>query len=63
VTLSSGLSVSRYADLPEAGLVDTLPNKAPADFVGYGVQFQERSTGRSGRSDDAGSHLARPAFS
>ena len=45
VTLNSGLSVSRYADLPDAGLVDTLPNKAPADFVGYGVQFQEQIPG------------------
>ena len=45
VTLDGSLSVSRYADLPEAGLVDTLPNKAPFDFVGYGVQFQEQIPG------------------
>jgi Trypsin len=45
VTLNGPLSVSRYADLPEAGLVDTLPNKAPFDFVGYGVQFQEQIPG------------------
>ncbi len=45
VTLNGSLSVSRYADLPEAGLVDTLPNKAPFDFVGYGVQFQEQIPG------------------
>jgi hypothetical protein len=47
VTLSGTLSVSRYADLPEAGLVDTLPNKAPFDFVGYGVQFQQQIPGAS----------------
>jgi hypothetical protein len=29
--------VSEYADLPAAGLVGTLPNKASVDFVGYGV--------------------------
>jgi Trypsin len=45
VTLDGSLSVSRYADLPEAGVVDTLPNKAPFDFVGYGVQFQEQIPG------------------
>ena len=45
VTLNGSLSVSRYADLPEAGLVDTLPNKAPFEFVGYGVQFQEQIPG------------------
>jgi hypothetical protein len=47
VTLSGPLSVSRYGDLPEAGLVDTLPNKAPFDFVGYGVQFQQQIPGAS----------------
>jgi hypothetical protein len=47
VTLSGPLSVSRYADLPEAGVVDTLPNKAPFDFVGYGVQFQQQIPGAS----------------
>jgi hypothetical protein len=29
--------VSNYADLPAEGLVDTLNDKAPLDFVGYGV--------------------------
>lgn len=29
--------VNTYADLPAEGLVETLPNKAPLDFVGYGV--------------------------
>lgn len=32
--------VSEYAALPTAGLVGTLKNKTPIDFVGYGVQFQ-----------------------
>jgi hypothetical protein len=37
--------VSTYAQLPAAGLVDTLANKTPADFVGYGVQFQANIPG------------------
>jgi hypothetical protein len=37
--------VSVYAELPAAGLVDTLPNKTPVDFVGYGVQFQGQIPG------------------
>ena len=37
--------VGEYADLPEAGLVDTLANKTAADFVGYGVQFQANIPG------------------
>ena len=32
--------VSEYAELPGAGLVATLKNKTPVDFVGYGVQEQ-----------------------
>ena len=32
--------VSRYAQLPTAGHVDTLANKAPVDLVGYGVSVQ-----------------------
>jgi len=31
-------SVGVYAELPSSGLVDTLQNKNPIDFVGYGVQ-------------------------
>ncbi len=32
--------VSRYAQLPAAGRVDTLPTKSPVDLVGYGVSQQ-----------------------
>jgi len=32
--------VSTYAQLPAAGLVDTLKNKTKVDLVGYGVQYQ-----------------------
>jgi hypothetical protein len=32
--------VSRYASLPESGVVDTLANKTALDLVGYGVQEQ-----------------------
>lgn len=37
--------VSEYAELPAAGLVDTLANKTPIDLVGYGVQEQIRGGG------------------
>jgi hypothetical protein len=37
--------VSEYAELPTAGLVDTLPNKTGVDIVGYGVQEQTRGGG------------------
>jgi hypothetical protein len=37
--------VSEYAELPDEGLVDTLKNKTPVDFVGYGVQEQRRGGG------------------
>jgi hypothetical protein len=33
--------VGEYAQLPGAGLVDTLKNKTDVDLVGYGVQWQE----------------------
>ncbi|HEY6073839.1 MAG TPA: hypothetical protein VIV15_10700, partial [Anaerolineales bacterium] len=33
-------SVNVYANLPTAGFVDLLPNKAAVDLVGYGVQVQ-----------------------
>jgi hypothetical protein len=32
--------VDEYAELPSAGLVDTLRNKTPVDLVGYGVSEQ-----------------------
>ena len=38
-------AVSDYAELPDAGLVDTLANKTGIDFVGYGVQFQAQIPG------------------
>ncbi len=34
--------VSVYGELPAAGVVDTLKNKAAVDLVGYGVQYQNR---------------------
>jgi hypothetical protein len=37
--------VRTYAQLPSPSLVDTLANKTPADFVGYGVQFQANIPG------------------
>jgi hypothetical protein len=37
--------VARYAQLPVAGTVETLPNKAALDFVGYGVQVQVQAPG------------------
>jgi hypothetical protein len=37
--------VSEYGQLPTAGVVDTLENKAPVDLVGYGVQEQIRGGG------------------
>ncbi len=37
--------VSRYAALPTAGYVDTLPRSADVDLVGYGVQERLRGGG------------------
>jgi secreted trypsin-like serine protease len=37
--------VSRYAELPAASRVDTLANKTPVDFVGYGVTDQAKIPG------------------
>jgi hypothetical protein len=37
--------VSVYAQLPAAGVVDTLKNKTPIDLVGYGVQEQDHGGG------------------
>ena len=40
VVLDSPVTMSTYAQLPLAGLVDTLKNKTGIDFVGYGVSEQ-----------------------
>lgn len=45
VKLTSGVTVSEFAELPAPRLVDTLANKTPVDFVGYGVQFQANIPG------------------
>jgi hypothetical protein len=37
--------VAEYAGLPAPREVDSLPNKTPIDFVGYGVQFQAQIPG------------------
>jgi hypothetical protein len=37
--------VDEYAQLPAAGTVDGLKNKAPIDFVGYGVSVQAQIPG------------------
>jgi len=56
--------VSRYAQLPSAGLVDTLPKQAPVTVVGYGVQERLRGVGRVADPADgpgpAGLGLVRP---
>jgi hypothetical protein len=38
--------VEEYAELPTAGRVDTLKNKADVDLVGYGVQYQAQIPGK-----------------
>ena len=40
IVLDSPLKMSEYASLPTRDLVDQLPNKAPIDLVGYGVNHQ-----------------------
>jgi secreted trypsin-like serine protease len=40
VLLDEPVTLERYAQLPEVGLVDTLPNRTPVTVVGYGVQEQ-----------------------
>ena len=37
--------VDEYVELPDVGLVDTLNNKTAIDFVGYGVEYQEKIKG------------------
>jgi len=46
VVLDEPVYMNEYAELPEAGLVDTLKNKNPIDFVGYGVQYQAQIPGK-----------------
>jgi Trypsin len=46
VTLDSAVPtslVSRYAQLPDAGVIDTIANKTPVDFVGYGVRAKREN--------------------
>lgn len=45
VVLDEEVEMAEYAQLPTAGLVDTLKNKTPIDFVGYGVQYQAKIPG------------------
>lgn len=46
VVLEEPIFMDEYAELPAAGLVDTLKNKTDIDFVGYGVQFQAQIPGK-----------------
>ena len=51
VVLDEDVDVGGFAALPEAGFVDTLKNKTPVDFVGYGVQEQIKTApGQSPRA-------------
>jgi hypothetical protein len=45
VVLDEPVDVGGFAELPDAGLVDTLRNKTDIDFVGYGVQYQAQIPG------------------
>ena len=45
VVLDEPVDVGGFAQLPTAGLVDTLKNKTGIDFVGYGVQYQAQIPG------------------
>lgn len=47
VVLAEPVDVGELAELPDAGLVDTLSNKTPVDFVGYGVQYQAKVPGNA----------------
>jgi hypothetical protein len=41
IVLDEPVSLPRYAQLPQEGLVDTLPMSTNIDLVGYGVQFNQ----------------------
>lgn len=45
VVLDEAVNDKGLAQLPAAGVVDTLKNKAKIDFVGYGVQYQLKIKG------------------
>lgn len=45
VVLDDSVNDIEPADLPDAGVVDTLRNKAPVDLVGYGGQWQQHGGG------------------
>ena len=45
VVLDEPVYMDEYAQLPAAGLVDTLKNKTGIDFIGYGVQYQAQIPG------------------
>jgi hypothetical protein len=45
VVLDEPVYMDEMAELPDAGLVDTLKNKTDIDFVGYGVQEMIRGGG------------------
>jgi hypothetical protein len=45
VVLDEPVDVGGMAELPEAGLVDTLKNKTDIDVVGYGVQEMQHDPG------------------
>jgi hypothetical protein len=45
VVLDEAVNVGGFAELPTAGLVDTLKNKTAIDFVGYGVKYQAKIPG------------------
>ena len=45
VVLDEPIELDEYAELPDAGLVDRLANKAAVDLVGYGVQYQAKIPG------------------
>jgi hypothetical protein len=46
IVLDEPVVMDQYAELPSAGLVDTLKNKTGIDFVGYGVQYQVQLPGK-----------------